>query len=82
MVRFTAESNFRDLNKACSKNDLPSVTLTYGSMPLCSFNVLITDGLSGYTQIKMIPYDVEKTTLGLTWTISVTYHAIGKIMLG
>ena len=55
--------DFRDLNKACPKDDFPlphinvSVDNTAGSA-LMSF----MDGFSGYNQIKMAPRDMTKTT--------------------
>ena len=55
--------DFRDLNKACPKDDFPLphidvlVDNTAGSA-LMSF----MDGFSGYNQIKMAPKDTTKTT--------------------
>ena len=61
---------FRDLNKACPKDDFPLpyidvlVDNTAGSA-LMSF----MDGFSGYNQIKMAPKDMTKTTFTTKWTI-------------
>ena len=55
--------DFRDLNKACPKDDFPFphidvlVDNTVGSA-LMSF----MDGFSGYNRIKMAPKDMTKTT--------------------
>ena len=55
--------DFRDLNKACHKDDFPLphidvlVDYTIGSA-LMSF----MDGFLGYNQIKMSPKDMTKTT--------------------
>lgn len=59
MVRFTIESTFATSVKDVQKMSFPRITLTCLPAPLCSFNVLIMDGLSGYTQ-KMIPHDIEE----------------------
>ena len=62
--------DFRDLNKACPKNDFPLphidvlVDNTEGSA-LMSF----MDGFLGYNQIKMAPKDMTKTTFTTEWGI-------------
>ena len=62
--------DFRDLNKACPKDDFPLphmnviVDNTIGSA-LMSF----MDGLSGYNQFKMAPRDMTKTTFTIEWRI-------------
>ena len=62
--------DFRDLNKACPKDDFPHphigvlVDNTTGSA-LMSF----MDGFSGYSQIKMAPKDMTKTTFTIEWRI-------------
>ena len=62
--------DFRDLNKACPKDDFPFphidvlVDNTSGSV-LMSF----MDGFSGYNQIKMAPRDMTKTTFTTEWGI-------------
>ena len=60
--------DFRDLNKACPKDDFPLphidvlVDSTVGSA-LMSF----MDGFSGYNQIKMAPKDMTKITFTTEW---------------
>ena len=62
--------DFRDLNKACPKDDFPFphidvlVDNTVGNA-LMSF----MDGFSGYNQIKMAPKDMTKTTFTIGWRI-------------
>ena len=62
--------DFRDLNKACPKDDFPFphidvlVDNTVGNA-LMSF----MDGFSGYNQIKMAPKDMTKTTFTIGWGI-------------
>ena len=62
--------DFRDLNKACPKDDFPLPHIdvlmdnTTGST-LMSF----MDGFSWYNQIKMAPKDVTKTTFTIEWGI-------------
>ena len=61
---------FRDVNKACPKDDFPLpytdvlVDNTVGSA-LMSF----MDGFSGYNQIKMAPKDMTKTSFTTEWGI-------------
>ena len=55
--------DFRDLNKACPKDDFPLPhidVLVYNT----TRNALISfmDGFLGYNQIKMAPKDMTKTT--------------------
>ena len=67
-VRICAD--FRDLNKACPKDDFPLphidvlVDNTAGSA-LMSF----MDGFLGYNQIKIAPKDMTKTTFTTKWGI-------------
>ena len=62
--------DFRDLNKACPKDDFPfphidvMIDNTTRSA-LMSF----MDGFSGYNQIKMAPKDMTKTTFTTKWGI-------------
>ena len=60
--------DFRDLNKACPKDDFPYIDVlvdnTTGSA-LMSF----MDGFSGYNQIKMAPKDMTITTFTTEWGI-------------
>ncbi|MBE2321274.1 RNA-directed DNA polymerase, partial [Solirubrobacter sp. CPCC 204708] len=60
--------DFRDLNKACPKDDfpLPHIDILVDSTAghaLLSF----MDGFSGYNQIKMAPSDMEKTSFITQW---------------
>ena len=60
--------DFRDLNKACPKDDfpLPHIDVLVDSTAghaLLSF----MDGFSGYNQIKMAPEDMEKTSFITQW---------------
>ena len=75
MVLFTKPSsdikiytNFRDLNKACPKDDFPLpnidmiVDLTTGHEILS-----LMDGFSGYNQIQIVEEDQHKTTFTTPW---------------
>ena len=58
--------DFRDLNKACPKDDypLPHIDVLVDNMAgsaLMSF----MDGFSGYNQMKMAPKDMTKTTFAI-----------------
>lgn len=61
-------TDFRDLNKACPKDDFPLpnidiiVDLTAGHAMLS-----LMDGFSGYSQIKIAPEDQHKTTFTCPW---------------
>jgi len=61
-------NDFRDLNKACRKDDFPLpniniiVDLTAGHTMLS-----LMDGFSGYNQIKIAPEDQHKTTFTCPW---------------
>ena len=62
--------DFRDLNKACPKDDfpLPHIDVIMDNIvsgALMSF----MDGFSGYNQIKMAPRDMTKTTFTTEWGI-------------
>ena len=62
--------DFRDLTKACPKDDssLPHIDVLVDnttSSALISF----MDGFSGYNQIKMAPRDMTKTTFTMEWGI-------------
>ena len=62
--------DFRDLNKACPKDDfpLPYIDVLVSNMTgsvLRSF----MDGFSGYNQIKMATKDMTKTTFTTEWGI-------------
>ena len=55
--------DFRDLNKACFKDDfpLPHIDILVVNM-VGSTLMSFMDGFSGYNQIKMAPKDMTKTT--------------------
>ena len=55
--------DFRDLNKACPKDDFPfpHIDVLVDSMEGSSL-MSFMDGFSGYNQIKMAPKDMTKTT--------------------
>ena len=55
--------DFRNLNKACSKDKfpLPNMDLLIDSA-VGSAMFSFMDGFSGYNQIRMAPKDAEKTT--------------------
>jgi len=61
-------NDFRDLNKACPKDDFPLpnidmiVNLTAGHTMLS-----LMDGFSGYNQIKITPEDQHKTAFTCPW---------------
>ena len=60
--------DFRDLNKACPKDDssLPHIDVLVDnttSSALMSF----MDGFAGYNQIKLAPRDMTKTTFTTEW---------------
>ena len=76
--------DFRDLNKACLKDDfsLPHIDVlvdnTTGSA-LMSF----MDGFSGYNKIKVAPKDMTKTTFTTEWGIyCYTVMPLASRMLG
>ena len=55
--------DFRDLNKACPKDDFPLPhidVLVYNTTR--SALISFMDGFLGYNQIKMAPKDMTKTT--------------------
>ncbi|KAI5396334.1 hypothetical protein KIW84_062515 [Lathyrus oleraceus] len=55
--------DYRDLNKASPKDDLPLPHIDMLVDNKAKFKVfLLMDGFSGYNQIKMAPEDMEKTT--------------------
>ena len=55
--------DFRDLNKACPKDDflLPHIDILVDNI-VGHVLLLIMDGFSGYNQIKMDLEDMEKTS--------------------
>ena len=60
--------DYRELNKAISKDDfsLPNIDVLVDNIAQHKFFSFM-DGLSGYTQIKMAPEDMEKTTFVTQW---------------
>ena len=62
--------DFRDLNKACPKDDfpLPHIDVLVDNMAGSALMSLI-DGFSGYNQIKMALKDMTKTTFTTKWGI-------------
>ena len=61
--------DFRDLNKACPKDDfpLPHIDVLVDNMAGSALMSLMSfmDGFSGYNQIKMAPKDMTKTTFAI-----------------
>ena len=62
--------DFRDLNKACPKDDfpLPHVDVLVDNTANSAL-ISFMDGFSGYNQIKMAPKDMTKTTFTTEWGI-------------
>lgn len=60
--------DYRDLNKASSKNDfpLPYINVLVDNTSQHSIFAFM-DGFSGYNQIKMAPNDMEKTNFITPW---------------
>jgi hypothetical protein len=55
--------DFRDLNKACPKDDFPIPILEILIDSTMGYEIFsFMDGFSGYNQIKMVPKDEELTT--------------------
>ena len=60
--------DYRDLNKASPKDDLPLLHIDMLVDSTKKFKVFsFMDGFSGYNQIKMAPEDMEKTTFITPW---------------
>ena len=61
-------TNFRDLNKACSKDDfsLPNINMIVDMTAGYEMYSLM-DRFSGYNQIKIAPPDQEKKTFICAW---------------
>ncbi|KAI5387049.1 hypothetical protein KIW84_073268 [Lathyrus oleraceus] len=60
--------DYRDLNKASPKDDFPLPHIDMLVDNTAKFNVFsFMEGFSGYTQIKMAPEDIEKTTFITPW---------------
>ena len=62
--------DFRDLTKACPKDDssLPHIDVLVDNTTSSAF-MSFMDGFSGYNQIKMAPRDMTKTTFTMEWGI-------------
>ena len=62
--------DFRDLNKACPKDDfpLPHIDVLMDNMAGSALMSFI-DGFLGYNQIKMAPKDMTKTSFTTEWGI-------------
>ena len=60
--------DYRDLNKACPKDDFPLPYIYMLVDSTAKFKVFsFMDGFSGYNQIKMAPKDMEKTIFITPW---------------
>lgn len=61
-------TNFRDLNKACPKDDfpLPNIDMIVDST-VGHAMLSLMDGFSGYNQIKIADEDQHKTTFTTPW---------------
>ena len=60
--------DFRDLNKACPKDDLPLPHIDLLVDNTSGYQMLsFMDGFSGYNQIHLAEEDQEKTTFRTTW---------------
>ena len=63
--------DYRDLNRASSKDDFPLPHIDVLVDNTTQYKVFsIMDGFSGYNQIKMAPEDMEKTTFFTQWGTS------------
>ena len=62
--------DFRDLNKACPKDDfpLPHIDVLMDNTTSSAL-MFFMDGFSGYNQIKMAHRDMTKTTFTIEWEI-------------
>ena len=62
--------DFRDLNKACSKDDfpLPHIDMLVDNTAGSAF-MSFMDDFSGYNQILMAPEHMTKTTFMIEWGI-------------
>ena len=62
--------DFRDLNKACLKDDFPLPHIDF-LVDIMAGNALMSfmNGFLGYNQIKMASKDMTKTTLTTEWEI-------------
>ena len=62
--------DFRDLNKACPKDDFPlsHIDVLVDNMARSAL-MSFMDGFLGYNQIKIAPKDMTKTTFTIKWGI-------------
>ena len=60
--------DFRDLNKACPKNNFPTLHIDQ-IIENCAGSVIFSfmDGFSGYNQIEISPIDQHKMAFILPW---------------
>ena len=60
--------NFRDLNKACPKDNFPTLHIDQ-IIDNCAGRVIFSfmDGFSGHNQIEILPTDQHKTTFICPW---------------
>jgi hypothetical protein len=62
--------DFRDLNKACPKDDFPLPNIdTIVDLTVGHAMYSLMDGFFGYNQIKIAPEDQDKTTFTCPWGI-------------
>ncbi|GLJ30928.1 hypothetical protein SUGI_0616090 [Cryptomeria japonica] len=61
-------TNFRDLNKACPKDDFPLPNIDIIVDMTAGYEMLsLMDGFSGYNQIRIAPEDQHKTAFTCAW---------------
>ena len=61
-------TDFRDLNKACPKDDFPLPNIDMIVDLTAGYEILsLMDGFSGYNQIKIVEEDQHKTTFTTPW---------------
>lgn len=61
-------TDFRDLNKACPKDDFPLAKIDMIVDMTAVYEMYsLKDGFSGYNQIQIAPKDQEKTTFTCAW---------------
>ena len=61
-------TNFRDLKKACPKDDFPRPNIDMIVDMIAGYEMYsLMDGFSGYNQIKIAPADQEKIAFTCAW---------------
>lgn len=60
-------TNFRDLNKACPKDDFPLANIDMIIDSLAGYEMSFMDGFSGYNQIKIKESDQHKIAFRTPW---------------